>query len=98
MNGGFGCLHTECVGGGWMVGWVRWSLMGEGWLVDGAWVGSASFKTIRGYSANKQLSYPSFSKKGGGTSVKSKRKITGLISKSIKKTFPLLMTLKTSTH
>ena len=28
-------------------------------------VGSASFKTIRGYSANKQLSYPSFGKGGG---------------------------------
>ena len=30
MNDGFGCLHTECVGGGWMVGcWVG------AWVVDG---------------------------------------------------------------
>ena len=50
-------------------------------------MGSASFKTIRGYSANKQLSYPSFGKGGGGILVKSIRNITGLISKSIKKSF-----------
>ena len=58
--------------------------------MEGARVGSASFKTIRGYSANKQLSYPSFGKGGeGGNSVKSKRKINGLISKSIKKSFSI---------